>query len=113
MPFVPQHTLAANADYRFMLHGNVLRSLTLGVNMNAQGKIYWDAANSYDQKLYATLGAHLDADLSPVIISVWGRNLTDTNYNIFAIDSSFGGQKLFFAQRGNPIQAGVDVKVHF
>lgn len=113
VPFVPQHTLAANADYRFMLHGNVLRSITLGVNMNAQGKIYWDAANSYDQKLYATLGAHLDADLSPVIISVWGRNLTDTNYNIFAIDSSFGGQKLFFAQRGNPIQAGVDVKVHF
>ena len=113
VPFVPQHTLAANADYRFMLHGNVLRSITLGVNMNAQGKIYWDAANSYDQKLYATLGAHLDADLSPVIISVWGRNLTDTNYNIFAIDSSFGGQKLFFAQRGNPIQAGVDVKVYF
>ena len=113
VPFVPQHTLAANADYRFMLHGNVLRSITLGVNMNAQGKIYWDAANSYDQKLYATLGAHLDADLSPVIISVWGRNLTDTNYNIFAIDSSFGGQKLFFAQRGNPIQAGVDVRVHF
>lgn len=113
VPFVPQHTLAANADYRFMCNGNVLRSITLGVNMNAQGKIYWDAANSYSQKFYATLGAHLDADLSPVIISLWGRNLTDTNYNVFAIDSSFGGQKLFFAQRGNPIQAGVDVRVHF
>ena len=113
VPFVPQHTLAANADYRFMCNGNVLRSITLGVNMNAQGKIYWDAANSYSQNLYATLGVHLDADLSPVVISLWGRNLTDTNYNVFAIDSSFGGQKLFFAQRGNPIQAGVDVRVHF
>ena len=113
VPFVPQHTLAANADYRFMCNGNVLRSITLGVNMNAQGKIYWDAANSYSQNLYATLGVHLDADLSPVVISLWGRNLTDTNYNVFAIDSSFVGQKLFFAQRGNPIQAGVDVKIHF
>ena len=113
VPFVPQHTVATNADYRFDVNGSVLRSLTLGVNMNAQGKTYWDAANSYGQKFYAIMGAHLDADLSPVTISFWGRNLTDTNYNLFAIDSSFGGEKLYFAQRGAPIQLGCDVRIHF
>ena len=113
VPFVPQHTLSANADYRLDFSGNILRGLTFGVNMTAQGKTYWDSANSYGQKFYALLGAHIDADLSPVTISVWGRNLTNTNYNIFAIDSSFGGETLYFAQRGNPFQMGVDVSIHF
>ncbi len=113
VPFVPQHTLAANADYRIDLASDVLRSVTLGVNFTAQGKTYWDAANSYSQKFYPVLGAHIDADLSPVTISFWGRNITNTNYNIFAIDSSFGGETLYFAQRGNPIQLGADIKLHF
>ena len=113
VPFVPQHTLAANADYRFDVDSPVLHSLTVGVNMNAQGKTYWDSANSYDQRFYMLLGAHIDADLSPVTVSVWGRNLTNNNYNTFAIDSNFGGEKLYFAQRGNPFQMGLDIKLHF
>jgi outer membrane receptor for ferric coprogen and ferric-rhodotorulic acid len=113
VPFVPQHTLAANVDYRFDIHSDVLRSITIGANVSAQGKTYWDSANSYNQKMYAVMGAHVDADLSPVTISVWSRNLTNTNYNIFAIDSSFGGETSYFAQRGNPFQFGVDVSIHF
>ena len=113
VPFVPQHTLAANVDYRFDIHSDVLRSITIGANVSAQGKTYWDSANSYSQKMYAVMGAHVDADLSPVTISVWSLNLTNTNYNIFAIDSSFGGETSYFAQRGNPFQCGVDVSIHF
>ena len=113
VPFVPQHTLSANADYRFDVSNSVLRSVTVGANVSAQGKTYWDTANTYGQKFYAVLGGHIDADLSPVTISVWGRNLTNTNYNIFAVDSNFGGKTLFFAQRGNPFQMGVDINVHF
>ena len=113
VPYIPQHTLAANADYRFDIGAAALRSLTVGMNVHAQGKTYWDSANSYGQKFYAVLGAHVDADLSPVKVSLWARNLTDTNYNTFAIDSSFGGETLYFAQRGNPFQMGVDISVHF
>jgi outer membrane receptor for ferric coprogen and ferric-rhodotorulic acid len=113
VPFVPQHTLSANADYRFDIRNSVLRSVTVGANVSAQGKTYWNTENTYSQKMYAVMGAHVDADLSPVTISVWSRNLTNTNYNIFAIDSSFGGETLYFAQRGNPFQVGVDVNLHF
>ena len=113
VPFVPQHTVSANADYRFDIRNSALRSITVGANVSAQGKTYWNSANSYRQKFYAVMGAHIDADLSPVTISVWTRNLTNTNYNIFAIDSSFGGETLYFAQRGNPFQMGVDINVHF
>ena len=113
VPFVPEHTLAAHADYRFDIGDGLLKSVTLGANVAAQGRTWWDEENTYGQKFYATLGAHLDADLKPVVVSLWARNLTNTNYNTFAIKSSFGGDTSYFAQRGNPFQAGVDVKVHF
>ena len=114
VPFVPEHTLAAHADYRFdfLSPGSVLKSLTVGANVTAQGKTWWDEENTYGQKFYAVLGAHVDADLSPVTVSLWVRNLTDTNYNTFAIKSSFGGDTSYFAQRGNPIQLGCNVKIH-
>lgn len=113
VPYVPEHTFAAMADYRIDFSGNFLRSITLGANVNAQGKIYWDNANTYSQKFYAVLGAHLDADFGWVRLSLWGRNLTDTHYNTFAVDNAATGTKRYFAQRGNPFQCGVDVSLHF
>ena len=113
VPFVPTHTLAAQADYRIDLSKTGLRSLTVGANVTAQGKTWWDEQNSYGQNLYAVVGAHVDADLKPVKLSLWVRNLTDANYNTFAVESSMGGETLRFAQRGQPFQMGVDVSLHF
>lgn len=107
VPYVPQHTMAAMADY------HLTDWLTLGANVNAQGKTYWDNANTYSQKLYAVLGAHIDLNFKAFNVSFWGRNLTDTNYNTFAVDNSATGTKEYFAQRGNPFQCGVDVRFHF
>ena len=106
VPFVPQHMMSAMLDYH-------LGSLTIGANLNAQGKTWWDEANTYAQKFYALLGAHVDYDFGPVVVSLWGRNLTDTKYNTFAVESKAAGQPLRFAQRGNPIQIGCDVNIHF
>lgn len=113
VPYVPQHTFSASADYCINLDSKTLRSLTLGTNVNAQGKTYWDNANSYSQKIYAVLGAHIDADLGHFQVSFWGRNLTNTNYNTFAVDNAATGKKEYFAQRGNPFQCGVDLRLHF
>ena len=107
VPFVPQHTLSAMADYR------LTRRLTLGANLSAQGKTYWDEANTYAQKFYAVLGAHADYDFGAVVVSLWGRNLTNSRYNTFAIQSSAADGTRFFAQRANPIQFGLDVNIHF
>lgn len=113
VPYVPQHTLSAMADYTMRLSTRGLRSIVVGANVNVQGNTYWDNANSYQQKMYAVLGAHADADFGWLTLSLWGRNLTDTNYNTFAIDSSATGTKEYFAQRGNPIQVGADIRLHF
>ena len=112
VPFVPEHTFSARADYRIDFQGT-LRSLTLGANVSAQGKTYWDNDNLYSQKLYALLGAHADADFGTVSVSLWGRNLTGTKYNTFATDSPMAGQTLYFAQLGNPLQVGLDLRLHF
>jgi len=113
VPFVPMHTFSALADYRFDISETGLRSLTFGLNMNGQGRIYWDEANTFDQKVYAVMGAHLSADLGCVNVNLWARNLTDTKYNTFAFLSKATGQAVYHAQRGNPFQMGVDVKLHF
>ena len=106
VPFVPQHTLSAMADYHF-------GKLTVGANVTGQGKTWWDEANTFSQKFYALLGAHADYDFGPVVVSLWGRNLTNSRYNTFAIQSSAAVGTRCFAQRANPIQLGLDVNVHF
>ena len=106
VPFVPQHAFSAMADYH-------IGKFTIGANVAGQGKTWWDEANTFDQKLYATLGAHADYDFGPVIVTLWGRNLTDTKYNTFAVQSSAAGGTRYFAQRANPLQFGLDVNIHF
>ena len=117
VPFVPQHTFSAMADWH-------IGKFTIGANLAGQGKIWWDEANTYSQKLYATLGAHVDYQIpllsrrggdsrgGLIVVSLWGRNLTDTKYNTFAIQSSAAGSTRYFAQRANPIQVGLDVNIH-
>ena len=106
VPFVPQHTLSAMVDWH-------IGKFTIGANMNGQGKTWWDEANTYAQKFYAVVGAHADYDFGPVLVSLWGRNLTDTNYNTFAVASSAVGGTHYFAQKATPIQVGLDVNIHF
>lgn len=113
VPYVPQHTLSATADYHLYFAGCGLHAITIGANVNAQGKTYWNNANSYAQKMYAILGAHVDADFGIFQLSLWGKNLTDSRYNTFAIDSSATGTTEYFAQRGNPFQCGIDLRLHF
>lgn len=113
VPYVPMHTLSGMADYRIGVASGSLRSITLGGNANMQGKIYWDNANSYAQKFYVVLGAHADADFGKVQLGIWAKNLTNTNYNTFAVDNAATGRKEYFAQRGNPFQCGAELRVHF
>lgn len=113
VPFVPAHTLSAQVDYRFDFEDACVKNLTIGANMNAQGKIWWDEANTYAQKFYAVLGAHVSADFGACSLNLWARNLTDSQYNTFAFSSKATGKEVYMAQRGNPFQLGMDLAIHF
>ena len=113
VPYVPAHTLSAMADYTFDTDLRFMKHLTIGANMNGQGKIWWDESNTYAQNFYATLGAHACADFGAFKLNLWARNITDTRYNTFAFSSKATGREVFMAQRGNPFQCGFDLSFHF
>jgi len=113
VPYVPMHTFSVNADYCMPVAGSAVRSVTFGANLSAQGRTYWDEANTYSQPFYALLGAHVDVAFGKnITVSLWTRNITNTRYSTFSFDSSATGDKLYFAQRGNPFQLGLDFKLH-
>lgn len=112
VPFIPQHSFSAAADWSVPFSGKCLKRITVGANVTGQGKTYWDEANSFSQKFYALLGAHADVALNRFTVSVWSRNITSTKYNTFAFSSSATGTKLYHAQSGAPFQIGVDVSLH-
>ncbi len=114
VPFVPKHTFSAAADYSIPVSETaLLRSLTIGANVNGNGRIYWDAANKHSQPLYATLGAHVLLDFNLLKLNLWARNITDTRYNTFLVESSADGVARTFSQRSNPFQCGVDLSLSF
>ena len=109
VPYVPEHMFSAVADYRWTLSDDdVLRAVTFGLNVQGQGKTYWDDANPASQRLYALLGAHARLEMGAVDVDLWGRNLTDTHYCTFAMP--FSGS--YIGQRGLPFQVGFDVRLH-
>ncbi len=109
VPYIPMHTLGMMADYRIDINNSPLRSLTLGANLHAQGKTYWDEANKSSQSLYALLGLHALADLGNVSLNLWARNVTNTHYTIFGLENVKGNN--YIGQRGNPIQFGIDCRL--
>ena len=106
--FLEEHTILNDIVFTPFALLEIVRSKVIISTIN-----YWDNANLYSQKLYTLLGAHADADFGAVTVSLWGRNLTNAKYNTFATDSPMAGQTLYFAQQGNPLQAGIDLRLRF
>lgn len=108
VPFAPEHTLSANADYTILPQQSFLKSVVIGAGTTAQGEIYWDEANSYKQKFYALLNAHAKFGFKHFTVNMWAKNLTNTRYCTFAMDSSASRTKRYFGQKGAPITFGAD-----
>ena len=107
VPFVPQHTLSADAQYTWTTRCPWLKAITLGVNTQAAGSIYWTEQNNVSEPLQAQLGARLALQLKGATLTLWGRNLTDNRYSTFYFESAGRG----YAQRSNPRQVGIDLKI--
>lgn len=114
VPFVPKHTMAVGLDYYQPLkRHHAVKGLFVGINSTGAGDIYWGEDNKYKQPFYALLNAHMGIDFGAVQVNVWGKNLTDTNYDVFFFTSAATTRNLKFAQCGNPLQFGIDLSLHF
>ena len=111
VPFSPEHTLSANADYTVLTSRQQIKSITFGMGATAQGSIYWDEANTYRQNFYCLLNAHMMLGFKHLNVNIWTKNLTNTKYCTFAMDSSASGKKCYFGQKGAPITFGADINL--
>lgn len=107
VPFVPRHTLNADAAYTWAFSRGRLAELTIGANVGGAGRIYWTESNTRHEHFTPVLGARLVAAFGNVRVQLWGRNLTDARYDSFCFESA----SRVFAQRAKPVQGGVDITV--
>ena len=103
LPYAPQHTLSLGASYELWLGGKALDSVSFNATWQGAGKIYWDEANTLEQNLYSQLGASVDLKKGDFTLSLWGRNLTNTDFYTFYF-KSVGNT---FYNHGKPCRLGV------
>lgn len=109
VPYVPQNTFSTNASYTFWALGKVLDKLQLRAGYNGIGKIYWDEENASVQDFYSMLNASVYAEKGKFSLELWGKNLTDTNYNAF----HFVSMGNTFLSQGRPAEWGATVTFQF
>ncbi len=107
VPFMPDHTLSCSAMFRQPTRG-FIEAFSIGADMNATGKIYWDEANTMKEPFNALLGGRIGIEIrGGVALSVWGRNLTNRDTRVFQFVNM--GRTLY--QTGLPRHFGVDLSV--
>lgn len=108
LPYAPENTISLMAAYTWMINNRTLKQIILSADWRASGAIYWNEANTLRQSMYSTLGAQLTIRLSNIDITLWGRNLTNTDYNVFYFKSV--GKEFF--SKGAPIHGGVRLNIN-
>lgn len=108
IPYSPEHTAALIASYTFTFNHPTLRQLTLAADWRGIGSIYWNEANTLRQPFYMTLGVQVALRMKHATLTLWGRNLTNTDYNVFYFKSV--GEE--FYSKGRPLQAGIRLNIN-
>lgn len=109
VPYSPLNTVSATANYTIYGLGRFLDRLSFRASYNGTGKIYWNEANSVSQDYYSLVNASVCAEKGIFALELWGKNLTDTDYEAFYFVSV--GNTFF--SRGKPAQYGVTLSVEF
>ena len=103
LPYAPQHTASLGASYRFFVsNSGLLKYIDLNASWQGAGKIYWNEANTLSQNFYSQLNASVMLQFRDVALSLWGRNLTDTDFYTFYFKSMNNN----FYNHGKPCRIG-------
>ncbi|MBP5290450.1 MAG: TonB-dependent receptor [Paludibacteraceae bacterium] len=108
VPYCPQHTAHAFASMEYTVGHRWLQSVGVSLKGDGIGRIWWNEQNDCYQPFYGLLGATVTLGWEYVKLQLWGRNLTDTHYDVFYF-RSMGND---FLQRGKPRELGAKVIVN-
>ena len=110
VPFAPQNTLSLSALYNKNFDKKTwIDNFNIQAWYNAAGRIYWTEANDVYQNFYGTLNAKASCSKGAFGLSFWMKNILNEKYAAFYFESM--GRSL--AQRGKPMQFGVDLNFRF
>ncbi len=104
IPYIPKNTFSLTANYSIPIR-KFIDQMTIMAQYNGTGSLYWEDANAYKQDYYGLLNARVTFNKGNHSLSLWGRNLTGTDYNAYL----FTMNPRVFCQQGKPLTLGIDL----
>ena len=108
LPYAPTNTVSLQAAYSWDIDNPALHQVTLMADWRGIGSIYWNEANTLCQPFYSLLGAQLMLRMKGVDVTLWVRNITNTQYDVFYFKSV--GEEFF--SKGAPLHAGIRLNLN-
>lgn len=108
VPYAPTGTVAVSAKYTWQLNKQWIDNLSFVVQNQTIGTIYWNEDNSLSQSPYSLLSASVTYKKNKVSISIFSKNITNTNYRTFYFKSI---SRMFYAE-GIPRTVGVRLMIN-
>lgn len=106
IPFAPQNTFHAAFDQTLPQPVAWIDAMHLHLGYGGCGPIWWSEDNDVKQNLYGLLDASVSLTRQRLTLQLWGKNLTNADYNTFY----FVSMGHAFLQKGKPMQAGLTLK---
>ena len=108
IPYAPQNTIFAAANYAFRINNDFLRYISVGADIKGTVKIYWNESNSLHQDLYVLLNGSVRFSGEKYSLNLWIKNATSVQYSTFY----FVSIEHEFLQRGKPAQFGATLRIN-
>lgn len=109
LPFVPRNTVSVSAEYALQINNEFSDEITFNANYTGIGDMYWHEKNTVKQPFYGLLNASITARNDNVSYSIWGKNITNTQYLGYFYE--VGGKKR--GKPGRPLSVGVSLSLNF
>ncbi len=103
IPYVPRYTVNAGVIYSWVFQEAAIGKITVNLDYQRIGEIYWNVENEAGQKKYDLLNGRVSISAKKMQWGIWGKNLFNTDYATFYFEELGHA----FLQKGNPLQAGI------
>ncbi len=102
-PYAPAHTAHLTCQAAYNVNKNWLQTVSFSLNADGIGQIWWNEQNSRQEQFYGLLGCNIRLAWKWFDLRLWGKNLTNTDYNVFY----FKSMEKEYVQKGKPRQLGL------
>ncbi|MFO8235960.1 MAG: TonB-dependent receptor [Bacteroidales bacterium] len=111
IPYIPQMTFNIGSDWRLPMDFSSIKEFRFSIDYKGIGKHYWNDENTLHEDYYGLMNFNTTAVLKKFNVSVWGKNVFNTNYDVFLFE--FAPLQNEYAQQGMPARFGITISTNF